>query len=147
VWGVGGAAAALLLPVLLRRTTPARLCLLALPASAALGVLTSRAVDWRLACVGMAAWGVAYQLVLVNSISYRQQVTPEPLLGRVNTAGRMLSWGVGWTGGAVGAGALSAHLGVRTALLCTTLTIVPAVALAWTSPLRGYAGERRPADR
>jgi len=144
VWGIGGATAALLLPWLLRRTTPARLCLLALPASALLAVLSARAVDWLVACLCLAAWGVAYQLVLVNSITYRQQVTPEPLLGRVNTAGRMLSWGVGWTGGAVAAGALSAHVGVRAAMLWTTLLIVPAVALAWTSPLRGYAGEAAP---
>jgi predicted MFS family arabinose efflux permease len=44
-------------------------------------------------------------------------------------------------GGAVLAGTLSTHLGVRTALLCMTALTVPAVALAWTSPLRGYAGE------
>ena len=141
VWGLGGTAAALLLPRLLRLTTPARLCLLALPASALLAVLTTRTTDWRLACVALVGWSVAYQLVIVNSISYRQQVTPERLLGRVNTAGRMLSWGVGWTGGAVVAGTLSTRLGVSSALLVMSLLIVPAVALAWTSPLRRYTGE------
>ncbi|HKG50257.1 MAG TPA: MFS transporter [Actinomycetales bacterium] len=141
VWGLGGAAAALVLPRLLRLTTPARLCLLAVPMSALLGVLTARAADWRLACLGLAGWSVAYQLVIVNSVSYRQQVTPEPLLGRVNTAGRMLSWGVGWTGGAVVAGALSTRIGVSSALLVMTLLIAPAAVLAWTSPLRRYTGE------
>jgi predicted MFS family arabinose efflux permease len=140
VWGIGGTLAALVLPRLLNHTDPMRLCQLALPASALLGVLTARATDWRLACLGLAGWGVAYQLVIVNSITYRQQVTPERLLGRVNTAGRMLSWGLGWTGGATVAGAVSSHLGVRAALLVMTLLIVPAVALAWTA-LRGYAGE------
>jgi MFS family permease len=140
VWGIGGTLAALVLPRLLNHTDPTRLCQLALPASALLGVLTARATDWRLACLGLAGWGVAYQLVIVNSITYRQQVTPERLLGRVNTAGRMLSWGLGWTGGATVAGAVSSHLGVRAALLVMTLLIVPAVALAWTA-LRGYAGE------
>jgi MFS family permease len=141
VWGLGGTAAALMLPRLLHRTTPARLCLLALPTSALLGVLTARAADWRLACLGLTGWSVAYQLVIVNSVSYRQQVTPERLLGRVNTAGRMLSWGVGWTGGAVVAGAVSTRLGVPSALLVMTSLIVPAAVLAWTSPLRRYAGE------
>jgi hypothetical protein len=140
VWGIGGTVAALLLPRLLLHTGSARLCQLALPASALLGVLCARATDWRLACVLMAGWGVAYQLVVVNSITYRQQVTPERLLGRVNTAGRMLSWGLGWTGGATAAGALSSRLGVRGALLVMTLLLVPAVVLAWTW-LRGYAGE------
>ena len=55
----------------------------------------------------MVVWGVAYQGVVLNSMTYRQQVTPEPLLGRVNTAGRMLSFGVGWTCGALGASALA----------------------------------------
>ena len=140
VWGVGGTAAALLLPRLLRLTTPARLCLLALPASAVFGLVSARASDWRMACVGLAGWSVAYQLVIVNSISYRQQVTPERLLGRVNTAGRMLSWGLGWTGGAVVAGALSTRIGLPWALLAMTLLIVPAVVLAWTSPLRRIRG-------
>jgi predicted MFS family arabinose efflux permease len=49
--------------------------------------------------------------------------------------------GVGWTGGAVMAGALSTRIGVPSALLLMTLLIVPAVVLAWTSPLRRYAGE------
>jgi hypothetical protein len=76
--------------------------------------------------------------VIELTITYRQQVTPEPLLGRVNTAGRMLSWGLGWTGGAALAGVLAARIGVRPAMTAMTLLIVPAVVLAWTW-LRGYA--------
>ena len=93
---VGGLAASLALPRLLRLVTPARIALAALPVAAALGVLVSRLPDVvgrRGADVRGAA---ATTLVMINSITYRQQVTPEHLLGRVNTAGRMLSWG--WAG-------------------------------------------------
>ncbi|GAB3597725.1 MFS transporter [Angustibacter peucedani] len=137
VWGIGGAVAAALLPRLERRFGPERVCLWALPASAVLGVLTALAPSWQLASLGLVLWGVGYSLVVVNSITYRQVVTPEPLLGRVNTAGRMLSWGLGWTGGAAVAGALAAHLGTRPALVVMASLTVPAVAVAWTSPLRG----------
>ena len=63
-------------------------------------------------------------------------MTPEPLLGRVNTAGRMLAWGLGWTVGAAVAGALSSVTGVRSTLHAVTCVGVLAVLVAWTSPLR-----------
>ncbi|MEJ7744721.1 MAG: hypothetical protein WKF73_20610 [Nocardioidaceae bacterium] len=52
--------------------------------------------NWQLAILSLVAWSGAYSLVVINSISYRQQVTPEALMGRVNTAGRMLAWD--WAG-------------------------------------------------
>ena len=144
VWGIGGAIAAGVLPRLVARVGAERLCLLALPASAALGVVTALAPTWQLASAGLVAWGVAYSLVVVNSITYRQTVTPEPLLGRVNTAGRMLSWGLGWTGGAVLAGGLAAHLGTRAALVLMASFTAPAVVVAWASPLRTPAPAAAP---
>lgn len=136
VWGIGGAIAAGVFPRVVNRVGAERLCLLALPVSAVLGVVTALAPTWQLGALGLIAWGIAYSLVVVDSITYRQTVTPEPLLGRVNTAGRMLSWGLGWTGGAVLAGGLAAHLGTRTALVVMASFTVPAVAVAWWSPLR-----------
>ena len=94
-WGIGGLIAALGLPRLLKRFSPAAITLYALPVSALLGVLTPLSPDWVAAAIALLVWGSAYVLVIVNAVSYRQQVTPENLLGRVNTAGRMLSWGVG----------------------------------------------------
>jgi hypothetical protein len=78
-----------------------------------------------------------YTLVAVNSISYRQEVTPDHLLGPVNTAGRMLAWGLGWTGGAFAAGAVSGLVGLRPTLLLLAGFAFVGVAVAWTSPLRG----------
>jgi hypothetical protein len=136
-WSAGGLAASLALPVLVRRYAAARIALTALPLSASVAVVVPFVTSWWLAGLAMVTWGVFYQLVVVNSITYRQQVTPEHLLGRVNTAGRMLSWGLGWTGGAFGAGGWVGWLGLVTTLLVLALTQVAAVVVAWTSPLRG----------
>jgi predicted MFS family arabinose efflux permease len=135
VWGVGGIAASALTPRLLRRWTPARLTLAAIPVSAVAGIAVALATNWVVACVLMVVWGLAYQVVIINSLTYRQQVTPEHLLSRVNTAGRMLSWGVGWTLGALVAGQLAERLAVPHAMLALTCVGVLAAAYAWLSPL------------
>jgi hypothetical protein len=136
-WSIGALAATAALPRLLRRATAARIALLALPASAVFGVLAALTTQWQLAALGLLAWSCAFTLNAVNSISYRQQVTPEPLMGRVNTAGRMLGWGIGWSlGGAVG-GVLGHVVGIRPALVVMASLVVVAVVIGWTSPLRG----------
>lgn len=135
-WGVGGVLAALLTPRLHRRMPTTRATLLALPVSAAAGLVVVTTSSWLVAVVAMAVWGVAYQSVVLTSITYRQMATPEPLLGRVNTAGRMLSFGIGWTGGALGASAVAGLLGTRTALVSVVSVGVLAVVFGWLSPLR-----------
>jgi MFS family permease len=138
-WGIGGLIAALSLPRLLKRMPPAAITLYALPVSALLGVLTPLSPDWVAAAFATLVWGSAYVLVIVNAISYRQQVTPERLLGRVNTAGRMLSWGVGWTLGSVVGGVLGNAFGPRTGMVLMGLCGCVGVVFAWTSPLRRIA--------
>jgi MFS family permease len=139
-WSVGGLVAVVALPRLLRSMTAARVALLALPVSGLLGILTGLAPTWPFAALGLFAWSCAYTMVIVNSISYRQQVTPEHLLSRVNTAGRMLSWGLGGTVGAVLGGVLGHLVGIRPAIVAMASLTVVAVALAWTSPLRAAGG-------
>ncbi len=107
-WAVGGILASMALPRLLRRTSAARIALVALPFSAVIGIVTPFATWWVVGLLGVFLWSCAYTMIAVNSISYRQQVTPEYLLGRVNTAGRMLTWGLGWTIGAFIGGVLGA---------------------------------------
>jgi Transmembrane secretion effector len=139
-WSIGALAAAVALPRLLRRVTAAQIALAALPMSAALGVVTSLVTTWQLAIVGLLSWSVAYTLTVVNAISYRQQVTPEHLMGRVNTAGRMLAWGLGWSAGGALAGVLGHAIGIRPALVAVSSATFLAVVVAWTSPLRSTAG-------
>ncbi|HZX08055.1 MFS transporter [Kribbella sp.] len=144
VWGIGGLIAALSLPRLLKRMPPAAITLYALPASALLGVLAPLSPHWIVAALALLVWGSAYVLVLVNAVSYRQQVTPENLLGRVNTAGRMLSWGVGWTLGSVLGGLLGTAFGPRTGMVLMGLSGCAGVVVAWTSPLRRIAAGQEP---
>lgn len=144
-WAVGGILASTALPRLLRRTSPARIALAALPVSALLGIATPFATWWVVGLLGVFVWSCAYSLVAVNSISYRQQETPEHLLGRVNTAGRMLSWGFGWTLGAFSGGALAHVLGTQHAMAAMASVGMLACIIGWTSPLRvGHSptGER-----
>jgi hypothetical protein len=138
-WSIGALVASAALPRLLRRLTAAQIALASLPVSAALGIATSLVTSWQLAIVCLLSWSVAYTLAVVNAISYRQQVTPEPLMGRVNTAGRMLAWGLGWSLGGVIAGVLGHAIGIRPALVIVTSATLLAVVVAWTSPLRGSA--------
>jgi MFS family permease len=135
-WSVGGLVATIALPRVLRRTTAAAITLWALPVSAVIGIATALTTSWQLAAVGLFCWSCAYTMVVVNAISYRQQVTPEHLLSRVNTAGRMLAWGVGGTVGAGLAGALESMSGIRPALVVVASLTLVGVAIAWTSPLR-----------
>ncbi|MFI5692659.1 MFS transporter [Kribbella sp. NPDC051586] len=138
-WGIGGMIAALSLPRLLKRMPPAAITLYALPVSALLGVLSPLSPHWVVAALALLVWGSAYVLVVVNAVSYRQQVTPEKLLGRVNTAGRMLSWGVGWTLGSLVGGVLGNAFGPRTGMVLMGLCGFVGVVIAWTSPLRRIA--------
>ena len=140
VWGLGGIVASALTPRMLRRFSAARLTLMWIPVSAAAGILISLTANWVVATVLMVVWGVAYQLVIINSLTYRQQVTPEHLLSRVNTAGRMLSWGVGWTLGSLAAGALATQFGVRSSMITVVAVGAVAAGFAWLSPLRQIAG-------
>ena len=133
VWGI---AASALTPRLLRRFGSARLTLLAMPVSGTAGIAVAASRNWAVAAVVMILWGLAYQLVIINALNYRQEVTPEHLLSRVNTAARRLSWGLGWTVGATVSGALAQVVSIRTAMLTMACFGVAAVVVGWLSPLR-----------
>jgi MFS family permease len=135
-WGVGVLVASLAVPPLARRVGAARLTLLLLPASAVLAALTTISGQWLVGSVAMAAWGVAYMGVVLNTVNYRQQVTPEPLMSRVNTTGRMLSFGVGWPLGSVLGGVVAEVAGPRAGMLAGTAVLVLGCGYAWLSPLR-----------
>ena len=134
-WAVGGLAASLSLPRVVTFVSPARIALTMLPASAVLGLVCSRVQVWWIAAGLFVLWAAATTLVVINSVTYRQQVTPEHLLGRVNTAGRMLSWGCGWTGGALLSGVVVGPLGLRPTMLLFACVVSLAAAFAWLSPL------------
>jgi hypothetical protein len=135
-WGVGVFVTSLVTPLVVRRLGAARVTLLALPASAVLCVLTALAGSWVVGSLVLVAWGAAYMGVVINSITYRQQVTPEPLMSRVNTTGRMLSFGLGWPIGSVLGGVVAHSAGPRAGMLAGAGALVVGVAVGWLSPLR-----------
>ena len=95
--------------------------------------------------VALALWAVSATARLVvnaNSVTVRQLLTPDELQGRVNTTGRMISWG-GTPFGALLGGLTAQAYGVRVAYLL--LAVPAALALGWllASPVRGL---RLPAD-
>ncbi len=66
--------------------------------------------------VVMFAGGVTIMLWNITTVSFRQRVTPDHLLGRVNSAYRLVAWGTRPLGAALGA-VIGQWLGVRSVFL------------------------------
>lgn len=137
-WGLGALIAALVLPRTSARIAADRLATAVLPVSAGLAAAVAVAPSFAAAVPLILCWGVAYMAVVVNAVTYRMQATPERLLSRVNTVGRMLSYAVGFPLGALLAGGVASAAGVRAGLLAAAG--VPAVAAAGLG-LRRIAGD------
>jgi MFS family permease len=92
---------------------------------------------WRLALVGVCLAGVGVMIVVYNvtQVSFRQLLTPERLLGRMNATMRFLVWGTIPVGGFLG-GVLGSTIGLRETLWVSVvggaLTFLP----VFLSPLR-----------
>ncbi|MEU6890550.1 MFS transporter [Streptomyces sp. NPDC046557] len=143
-WSAGGIGGALLLPRLRRRLDAFRVLLPALPAGALLGLVVVSVHDWRVAVPALALWGSAYLVVLVNTMTYAQEVTPAELQGRVNTTRRMLSSGLGVPLGALVAGALTVRFGVRVGMSTAVASVALAALLVWSVRVRRLVrGPRR----
>jgi predicted MFS family arabinose efflux permease len=130
-WSAGGIGGSLLLPRVLRRVTAFQVLLGALPLGAVLGLAVMLTSDWRIALVAIATWGTVYLMVLVNTLTYSQQVTPSRLQGRVNTTRRILSSGLGVPLGALVASAMTVHYGIRTGMFSAVLSITFAAIIVW----------------
>lgn len=115
-WSVGATVAALAYGRLDERFGSLRLALTLAPVSAALaiGIALARPY-WDLIAL-LTAWGGIYMLIVMAAVTYRQVATPDHLLSRVNTTGRMLSWGLGSAPGAAVGGIVASAFGVRAAL-------------------------------
>lgn len=100
--------------------------MLAVPAVTSQIVLVG--ASYLAAGLGMALWNVTV-------VSLRQRLTPDRLLGRVNSAYRLLAWGTIPVGAAVG-GLLAELAGIRVVLLASaaltavTLVLLPAITAA-----------------
>lgn len=135
-WGVGGVIGSILVPRLMHRFGGVRSALLVLPFAAAAGLALALAENWVSGALAIVGWSVTYVLIATISVTLRQQVTPEPLMSRVMTAGRMVTFGLGYPVGAIVAGALAGAVSTDTALLITQLSLTAAALIAWFSSLR-----------
>lgn len=140
-WGVGAVLGSVLVPHLVRRFGGVRAALLALPLAAAAGITLSFAGSWLPGAVAVTAWSLMYMTVATISVTLRQQVTPEPLMSRVMTAGRMATFGVGYPVGAFAAGALTGRIGAGPAIMACQLSLALAALIGWLSPLRSAPKE------
>jgi MFS family permease len=100
-------------------------------------VLPLTAPGAGLAWFALGTAAVAYGGVVYNvaQVSFRQAVTPDRLLGRMNASIRFLVWGTIPIGGMLG-GALGELLGLRATLLITAVGMVLSPVWVVASPLR-----------
>lgn len=137
-WGLGAVLGSTAVPALNRLVGPIRTTLYTLVVSALLGFAVASTSTWWMTAIAVAGWAATYLVVAVNGVTIRMQVTPDRLMSRVNTTGRMVAWGLGWSGGALSAGLLAEAYGVRTAAFSCFGVVLLALVFAWASPLRGW---------
>lgn len=141
VGALGGLIGAILARRLIRLFGDGRTMVLAAVVEALSALLVPATEQgWRLAlfCLGQAIASMAIVAFNVVASSYRQEIVPARLMGRVIAANRMVTWGA-LPIGAFSAGALASNLGVRTALwiLAGGLSLAPlSLALAGVATLR-----------
>jgi predicted MFS family arabinose efflux permease len=137
-WGVGGLGASLIYPRAARVLGEIRLTLVALPVAAGLACVMALSTHWILALVSVMLVAVPAMTVILNAITLRAKLTPDRLQSRVNTAGRMIGFGVGLPLGALAGGFVAQANGPRAAMLLAAGLLVLSAAVAWASPLRVY---------
>jgi MFS family permease len=135
-WSVGGICGSVYFPRVLRRTRPFQVLLVALPVSTVLGLAFQLSWDWRVALVAVAAWGSVNIVILINTMTYSQEVTPPQLQSRVNTTRRMISSGLGVPLGALASSTLTIHFGIHTGMAVAVAAAGTGTALVWTAWFR-----------
>jgi MFS family permease len=99
-------------------------------ASLAVFVVTASPV---LVGISLAVSGVAIVLWNVVTVSLRQRITPDRLLGRMNAAYRLVGWGMMPIGSLLG-GVLAEWLGLRpTFLVAAVITLAALVGFRWVT--------------
>jgi MFS family permease len=134
----GGLASAAIVGTVSRRVGTARIIWLSVLVTAPFMLLVPlTGSGWRTSLFAIAVFmnGVGVVLYNVNQVSFRQSVTPEHMLGRMNATMRFVVWGVLPLGGLVG-GVLGEIFGARTTLWISAALALLAVVPLLLSPLR-----------
>ncbi len=126
----------------LRPFSPARVSLVSTSVMAILIVLMPWPRDYRVTFVLVFLFGAANLVSVVNNITFRQEETPEDMQSRVNTTGRMLSWGLGAPAGALLGGIVAGAFGPAWGMASGSIVVVIGVTLGWMSDLRRIPARR-----
>ncbi len=135
-FGVGSVLGSILVPRAVRIFGVVRAALVVIPVTAVCGLSLAIPASWLGGVIAVTCWAVTYVMIATISVTLRQQVTPEPLMSRVMTAGRMATFGAGYPTGAVAAGMLAERMSTDLAILVCQLSLLLAAVIAWSSPLR-----------
>ncbi|WP_308016094.1 MFS transporter [Nonomuraea aurantiaca] len=115
---VGGLLGGLTGSRLFGRYGTARMTWLAIAVTSPFGLLLPMTqADWRVSLFVIASIALSWGAIIYNvgQLTYRQTVTPERMLGRVNATVRFIVWGTMPLGALLG-GIVAQHIGVREAL-------------------------------
>lgn len=136
---VGGVLGGLLAGRLARRIGSARIIWLAPLALGIPSYLTPLAYpDWRVVLYGVGWFAFTFGAVVYNTaqVTYRQQICPPELLGRMNAAVRWIVWGTIPLGALLG-GVLATWFGLRTTIWIGLIGASLGGLWVYFSPLRG----------
>lgn len=120
---VGGLAGSIVAPSLSARLGPGRLLVAAVAVTGAATMLPGIWVQPMVVVIALALnglFGVAWNVV---TVSLRQTIVPDDLLGRVNSAYRLMGWGTMPLGALLG-GALAEAFGLRVPFLAGGATVL-----------------------
>ena len=115
-----------------KKYSPARISLVATSVEAVVLMLIPWPTNWVLTFI----FGFANILAVVNVINFRQEETPEELQSRINTSGRMLSWGGGGPIGALAGGIVAHQTTPAVGVFFGACVLAISTAFAWNSSLR-----------
>jgi MFS family permease len=125
-----------------RAFSPARITLVAVSVMSALLFLIPGGHDWRVTLGLVFLFGIADLVAVINVINFRQEETPEDMQGRVNTTGRMLSWGLGSPVGALVGGVVASRYGPAAGMYAGALVLAAGITAAWFSSLARVPARR-----
>ncbi|MCD0446921.1 MFS transporter [Glycomyces sp. A-F 0318] len=138
VFGIGGVVGAFITRPVTARLGEGRAVWISILASSPWLLLVPAAEPgWRIwvGAVGMALVGMGSVVYNVNQVSFRQRLTPDNMLGRMNATVRFIVFGVYAVGSLVG-GAFGELLGARTSLWIAAIGCSLAFLPVFLSPLR-----------
>jgi len=135
---IGGLAATLLLPWLIRRIPVGRITLFGLLLNPLLLLGVALAPAFAPALLLYALWAGCQSLIIINGITLRQLVVPDHLQSRVNATARLIAWGGTPFGAALG-GALAEAWPIRVTLIVLAAFVATSALVGWFSPLRTAA--------